>query len=158
MLQSPRDSWLPFFVAADLTDARPVRPVRLLSETLVLFRGEDGRTALIQERCPHGGYPLIYASIDGASLMCARHQWHFDVDGNCFVVGYQGKIYDMGWAHARTYPVREHGGLLWTYLNEGEPPALPDLSSDDMADPAATLARLRPPLEEASLDTTVAQE
>jgi nitrite reductase/ring-hydroxylating ferredoxin subunit len=120
-----RRYWQPFFIAADLTDARPIRPTKILSETLVLFRDRLGRVGLIQERCAHGGYPMIYASIDGHSIACARHGWHFDIDGNCWVVGYQDKEYAMGWAHAHTYPVRQYAGLLWTYLGPEPAPALP---------------------------------
>ena len=122
-----RRYWQPFFVASELTDARPIRPTRILSETLVLFRDKGGRMGLIQERCPHGGYQLIFGSIDGNSLACARHGWHFDIDGNCWVVGYQDKIYPMGWAHGKTYPVRQYAGLLWTYLGPEPAPDLPRL-------------------------------
>ena len=122
-----RRYWQPFFIAAELTDARPIRPTRILAETLVLFRDKLGRIGLIQERCAHGGYPMIYASIEGRSIACSRHGWHFDVDGNCWVIGYQDKEYPMGWAHAKTYPVRRYAGLLWTYLGPEPAPELPRL-------------------------------
>lgn len=122
-----RRYWQPFFIAAELTDARAIRPTRILAETLVLFRDKLGRVGLIQERCAHGGYPMIYASIEGRSIACSRHGWHFDVDGNCWVIGYQDKEYPMGWAHAKTYPVRQYAGLLWTYLGPEPAPELPRL-------------------------------
>ncbi len=122
-----RRYWQPFFVAADLTEARPIRPTRILGETLVLFIDKLGRVGLIQERCAHGGYPMIYASIEGRSIACSRHGWHFDVDGSCWVVGYKDKEYPMGWAHAKTYPVRRYAGLLWAYLGPTPAPELPRL-------------------------------
>lgn len=122
-----RRYWQPFFIASELTEARPIRPTRILNETLVLFRDTEGRPGLIQERCAHGGYPMIFASIDGLSIACARHGWHFDIDGNCWVIGYQDKVYPMGWAHAKTYPVRQYAGLLWTYLGPEPLPELPRL-------------------------------
>src|SRR5438046_3122090 len=127
-----RRYWHPIALVDELTADEPVKPVRVLSESLVLFRTEQGQVGLIQERCPHGGYPLAWAQVDKNSLTCGRHTWHFDVEGSCFIVGYQSKIYPMAWAQAKTYPVVTYGGVYWAYL--GPQPA-PEPPSDD------TLAR-----------------
>ncbi len=125
--------WLPLAIAADLTAEQPIRPVRILSEDLVLFRDTSGRAGLIQARCPHGGYPLELGSVEETGIVCARHGWHFDGEGNCFVVNFTGTVYPMAWAHARTYPVQEHKGLLWAYLGPPPAPPLPDLPLPDTA-------------------------
>ncbi len=118
--------WLPVAVAAEVTGEQPIRPVRVLGEDLVLFRDTSGRAGLIQARCPHGGYPLELGSVEETGIVCARHGWHFDLEGNCFVVNFTGTVYPMAWAHARTYPVRELGGLLWAYLGPAPAPPLPE--------------------------------
>jgi nitrite reductase/ring-hydroxylating ferredoxin subunit len=118
--------WLPFAIAADLTEEHPIRPVRLLGEDLVVFRDTAGEAGLIQARCPHGGYALELGSVEETGIVCARHGWHFDLQGNCFVVNFTGTVYPMAWAHARTYPVQAYAGLLWAYLGPAPAPSLPD--------------------------------
>jgi phenylpropionate dioxygenase-like ring-hydroxylating dioxygenase large terminal subunit len=114
--------------------------VRIGDLTAVLFRDGNGRFGLIQERCAHGGYPLMYAQPHATGIACARHGWNFDADGNCWVVGYKDKVYEMNWAHARTYPVWEDHGVLWTFLGEGDPPPPPRLSLDQVESIRAALA------------------
>lgn len=121
-----RRYWLPFAVNADFTGSRCVLPVRILSESLVLFRDAHGRAGLIQERCPHGGYPMALGTVGEAGIVCARHGWRFDVEGNCSVVGYAGKVYPMAWARARAYPVLGYAGFYWAYLGPPPAPALPN--------------------------------
>lgn len=120
-----RRYWLPFAIASELTDEQPLRAVRILSENLVLFRDTSGRAGLIQERCSHGGYPMVLGQVEATGIACARHDWHFDLEGNCSVVGYQHKIYPMAWARAQTYPVQQYAGIYWAYLGPQPAPALP---------------------------------
>ena len=41
---------------------RPVKPVRLLGQDMVLFRDESGRFALLDRDCPHRGRrPVVWA-------------------------------------------------------------------------------------------------
>jgi phenylpropionate dioxygenase-like ring-hydroxylating dioxygenase large terminal subunit len=124
-----RRYWHPIALVEDLTEDDPVKPVRVLSESLVLFRALGGQVGLIQERCPHSGYPLAWAQVDENSLVCGRHAWHFDVEGRCFLVGYESKIYPMTWAQAKTYPVVSYGGVYWAYLG---PLPVPVPPSDEM--------------------------
>ena len=124
-----RRSWLPFALTDDLTGSASVRQMTVLSQRLVLFRDRSGCTGLIQERCPHGGWPMASGAVDDSGIVCGRHGWRFDVEGNCSVIGYGGKVYPMAWARARTYPVLPYAGMYWTYL--GPPPA-PELPADDV--------------------------
>jgi nitrite reductase/ring-hydroxylating ferredoxin subunit len=119
-----RRYWLPFAAAGEL-DEQPVQPIRILSESLVAFKDTSGRVGLIQERCPHGGYAMVEGHVEETGIACARHGWHFDVEGSCFIVNLTGKVYPMAWAHAKTYPVAEHAGLLWAYLGPQPAPPLP---------------------------------
>ena len=50
-----RRYWQPAALADELNGPRPVVPVTLLGEKLVLFRDEDGQMGLIGRHCPHRG-------------------------------------------------------------------------------------------------------
>ena len=120
-----RRSWHAIAVAGEITADHPIKPVRLLSEGLVLFRTSSGRLGLIQERCTHHGVLLAYGHVEEDRLVCPLHGWCFEVDGSCSVVAYQGKVYPMSWATAKSYTVAEYAGLVWAYLGTAPAPALP---------------------------------
>jgi hypothetical protein len=48
-----REYWQPAALTEELNGARPLVPVKLLGEELVLFRDSSGRLALMDRRCPH---------------------------------------------------------------------------------------------------------
>lgn len=120
-----RRYWHPLAVAEDLTDERPIRPLRVLSENLVLYRNKRGQVGLMQERCTHHGVLLYQGTVEEDSLVCPLHHWRFDVEGNCFVIAYREKIYPINWANATAYPVQEWAGLFWAYLGPLPAPDLP---------------------------------
>ena len=54
-----RRYWLPAALTDELAGDRPLVPVTLLGESLVLFRNESGEPGLIQRHCPHRGADLV---------------------------------------------------------------------------------------------------
>src|SRR2546425_12721405 len=55
-----RRYWQPAALVDELAGNRPVKPVRLLGEDLVLFRDENGRYGLLERTCPHRGTDLAF--------------------------------------------------------------------------------------------------
>src|SRR5262245_22639965 len=53
-----RRYWQPAALVEELAERRPVKPVRLLGEDLVLFRDEQGRYGLLHRQCPPRGAAL----------------------------------------------------------------------------------------------------
>src|SRR5581483_9372782 len=116
-----RRYWHAIATVADL-DKDPVRPVRLLSEDLVLFRTDGGVLGLIGERCAHRGISLAYGIPQENGLRCAYHGWTYNQ---------QGQVVDMPFEPAclplRTigYPVEELGGVIFAYLGPEPRPLVP---------------------------------
>ncbi|HEY2184786.1 MAG TPA: Rieske 2Fe-2S domain-containing protein, partial [Xanthobacteraceae bacterium] len=75
--------WQPAALVDELSGSRPVKPVRLLGESLVIFRDGAGRYGLIERRCPHRGTDLAFGRLEQAGLRCSFHGWLFDVAGQC---------------------------------------------------------------------------
>ncbi|MGA4837581.1 Rieske 2Fe-2S domain-containing protein [Streptomyces sp. G45] len=120
-----RRYWLPVAITADLP-RHDLRKVRLLGEDLVLYRLADGTAHLLEDRCPHRGVALSYGMLEARGIRCPYHGWMFDGSGRC--LEQPGEPADAAFARrvrARSYPVRELGGLVFAYLGPGPAPELP---------------------------------
>ena len=111
-----------------LQGPRPVKPVKLLGEDLVLFRDEQDRYGLIERHCAHRGADLAFGRREHGGLRCAFHGWLFDVSGQCLETPAEpaDSVLCKG-IRQRAYPVVENSGILWAYLGEGTPPAFPEI-------------------------------
>ena len=82
-----RSYWQPAALAEELgpevAGDRPVVPVTLLGEELVLFRDQLGRIGLVSRWCPHRGVDMAYGRREDGGLRCPFHGWLFDVEGAC---------------------------------------------------------------------------
>lgn len=120
-----RRYWHPVATIAEL-DEDPVRAVKLLGESLALYRTEKGDLGLVAQRCPHRGASLAYGIPEEDGLRCPYHGWKFDSLGSCLEMPaeptestFKHRI------HIPAYPVQELGGLIWAYLGPEPAPLLP---------------------------------
>jgi phenylpropionate dioxygenase-like ring-hydroxylating dioxygenase large terminal subunit len=121
-----RNYWQPVALVEELQGRRPVRPVRLLGQDLVLFRDEAGRYGLLDRDCPHRGADLAYGRVEDGGLRCAFHGWLFDTGGQCMQTPAEPEGSKLaGRIRQKSYPVVEKSGMLFAYLGEGAPPAFP---------------------------------
>lgn len=123
-----RRYWQPAALSDELQGNRPVVPVKLLNENLVLFRDTEGELGLIARACPHRGADLCFGRLEDNGLRCPFHGWHFGRDGQCLE---QPGEPDGSTMHERitttSYPVIEKNGIIFAYLGPGEPPPFPNL-------------------------------
>jgi phthalate 4,5-dioxygenase oxygenase subunit len=121
-----RHYWVPACLAEEVAanDGTPVRTT-ILGERLVVFRDSEGTVAVIDERCPHRLASLALGRNEEGGIRCIYHGWKFDVKGTCVDMptepgehGFRNRI------KLTSYPVREAGGMIWTYLGPAgsEPP------------------------------------
>lgn len=123
-----RRYWQPAALAVELDGPRPVAPVTLLGERLVLFRNEDGALGLMQRHCPHRGADLCFGRLEENGLRCPFHGWLFDRTGQCVEQPGEpegSRMHEN--IRARSYPVVEKNGVVFAYLGPGDPPAFPAL-------------------------------
>jgi phenylpropionate dioxygenase-like ring-hydroxylating dioxygenase large terminal subunit len=121
-----RRYWQPAALVEELAGNRPIKPVRLFGEDLVIFKDENGRYGLVGRHCPHRGTDLAFGRLEGGGLRCAFHGWLFDIDGKCLETPAEpaDSKFCTKLRH-KSYPVVEKSGVLFTYMGPGEPPALP---------------------------------
>ncbi len=121
-----RSYWQPAALTEELDGPRPCKAIRLLGQDLVLFRDEAGRYGMLDRQCPHRGADLSFGRLEGGGLRCAFHGWLFDVAGRCLETPAEpdgSALRDR--IQQRAYPVVEKNGIVFAYLGEGAPPALP---------------------------------
>src|ERR1700745_2324233 len=73
--------WQPAALVDELQGPRARRPVKLLGETLVLFRDEGGRYGLIDRHCAHRGADLAFGRLEAGGLGRAFPRWVVDSSG-----------------------------------------------------------------------------
>ena len=122
-----RRFWIPGLQASDIKapDSDPF-PLEILGEKLVAFRDTSGKVGVLDEHCCHRGASLVCGRVEGGGIRCLFHGWKFAVDGTVLETP---NVNDPGFKtriRAKSYPVREAGGLIWIYLGEpGEEPEFP---------------------------------
>ena len=117
-----RRYWIPALLAEELPvpDCPPVR-VQLMGERLVAFRDSDGRLGLIDEFCAHRGVSLWFGRNEEGGLRCPYHGWKYDVAGRCLDLPSEAEATGMRQRiRLKSYPCREQGGVVWTYMGPAE--------------------------------------
>jgi 5,5'-dehydrodivanillate O-demethylase oxygenase subunit len=125
-----RRYWFPVGVASELTEEAPTQLVRILGETLVLFRDKKGRVGLLYDRCPHRGASLSYGRVEERGVSCPYHGWLFDTKGNCLETPAEpceSKFHLT--VKQKSYPVQKLVGLYWAYLG---PEPMPLIANFDV--------------------------
>src|SRR6266508_5420136 len=116
-----RRYWHPIATTADL-EKDPVRPVRLLSEDMTLFRSERGELGLIGDRCAHRAISLAYGIPQANGLRCCYHGWTYDTEGHVVDMPFEPACLPL---KIKAYPVEALSGLIFAYLDPQPAPLLP---------------------------------
>lgn len=121
-----RRYWHPVAAAAELTEDKPIKAVKILDESLVVYRDKSGGYGLVGERCPHRRASLAFGRVEDDGIRCPYHGWKFDCRGTCVETPAEPKGSNFKESIKHTgYPVRKLGGLLFAYLGPLPAPALP---------------------------------
>jgi len=94
-----------------------------LGQELVVFRGDDGKVAVLDAFCPHLGADLAAGGrVVGNHVQCPFHAWEFAGDGRCAKIPYCDKIPKK--ARTRAWPSCERDGVVYFYFDaDGRAPA-----------------------------------
>jgi 5,5'-dehydrodivanillate O-demethylase len=117
--------WHPIAAATQL-DENPVRHVRLLGESLTLYRDRQGRLGLLAERCAHRRVNLVFGIPEPEGLRCPYHGWLYDSTGQCLEMPTEPEDTSFpSRVQIDAYPVQELAGLIFAYLGPAPAPLLP---------------------------------
>ncbi len=87
----------------------------ILSENIVLWRGQDGRVRAAEDVCPHRFLPLSKGRVAGNDLQCGYHGLIFNGAGECVGAPTQETLPDC---KIRQYPVYENMEMVWIWMGD----------------------------------------
>lgn len=125
-----RRYWVPALLSSEIAkpDSPPVR-VKLMGEELLAFRDSNGDVGLVDEFCPHRKVSLYFGRNEECGIRCVYHGWKFDIAGHCTDMPSEppeSRFKER--VKIKSYPCRERGGIIWTYMGPQEHmPGLPEL-------------------------------
>ena len=120
-----RRYWMPVAAVSQLF-AHPTKAVKVLGESLVLYRNRSGNYGLIQDACAHRNTNLLWGIPEDNGLRCPYHGWLYDATGQCLeqpAEAPESTFKDK--VKIVAYPVEELGGLLWAWLGPEPRPMVP---------------------------------
>ncbi|WP_372731399.1 Rieske 2Fe-2S domain-containing protein [Novosphingobium sp.] len=115
-----RNAWYVGGFSDELLQGPIARTV--LNEPIVIINDGAGGLSALTDMCPHRFAPLSMGQIDGGTVKCPYHGLVFNAAGRC-IHNPHGKGARPDALSLRTYPVRQHDGLIWLWMGE---PALAD--------------------------------
>lgn len=122
-----RRYWQPVALSSELPMGGAPLCVKILGETLALFRDDRGRIGMLGLHCSHRGTDLSYGRIEDGGLRCLYHGWLYDIHGRCLEQpGEPGGGANRGAIRHRAYPCQEQGGMIFTYMGPDDAPLLPN--------------------------------
>lgn len=113
-----RNQWYPILLPEDIKNDKPLG-VKRMGQNLVLWRDIEGNLICQDARCPHKGADLGDGRMRGNSVECRYHGFRYGPDGRCVAVPSLGSDARIpATLKVKTYPVREHVGLVWLWWGE----------------------------------------
>lgn len=100
------------FIAIGHIDDIPVRGARCLRTPfgkVAVFRTATDEVFAIDDQCPHKGGPLSDGIVHGNAVTCPLHNWVFSLESGEAQGADEGRV--------RTYPIRNHNGVLSIQLS-----------------------------------------
>ncbi len=125
-----RHYWMPIAGVSEFDGTLGIKPVRLLGESLVLYKNLLGGYGLVDRQCPHRRADLANGMVEAEGIRCSYHGWCFDASGQCVAQPFEDATAPernmKARIRTRAYPVQAKGGMLWAYLGPMPAPLLPD--------------------------------
>ena len=110
------NAWYVAALASEIS--RQPFAVKMLNQSLVLFRKQDQSVVALEDSCPHRRLPLSMGRVQGDSIECGYHGLRFDCSGACVAAPTATEI--PATAVVRAYPAIERYGLIWVWLGAPE--------------------------------------
>lgn len=129
-----RQYWVPVMRSERLVAGQAPLRFHMFGESYVAFRGADGSIGVLDEGCPHRGASLAVAAVDGNCVRCIYHGWRIATTGALVEAPTHPETARLDKVPTGAHPAYEDGGMLWTWLGQGDAPARPNLAFSGLPD------------------------
>jgi vanillate O-demethylase monooxygenase subunit len=126
-----RNAWYVAAWSHEIETGAPF-PVSILDEPIVIYRGESGRMAALEDRCVHRLAPLSLGRCEGDRLRCMYHGLLYDPDGAVAAIPGQDLIPKN--ARVKAYAVADRHDWIWVWMGD------PALANEALLPPAVGLS------------------
>ena len=109
-----RDPW--YVAASDHEVGRALHAVRLLGESIVLYRTDAGEPVALENACPHRKLPLSMGRLEHNDIECGYHGLTFDRTGRCTRIPGVKRVPPS--VAVRCYPAISRYGLVWVWMGD----------------------------------------
>jgi vanillate O-demethylase monooxygenase subunit len=105
-----KNTWYVAASSEELKDAPLGRTI--CGETMVFYRGVEGKVAALEDFCPHRGAPLSLGKVCNGNLVCGYHGLEMGCDGKTVAMPGQRV---RGFPAIRQYATVERYGFIWVW-------------------------------------------
>jgi phenylpropionate dioxygenase-like ring-hydroxylating dioxygenase large terminal subunit len=109
-----RNAW--YVAAWDHEVTRELSAVRIIGDSIVLYRTEAGEPVALEDACPHRKLPLSMGRIVGDEVECGYHGMVFDRAGSCTRIPGVKRVPPS--VCVRGYPAVSLYGLIWIWMGD----------------------------------------
>ena len=125
-----RRFWYPVMPMAMLEDGP--KPFTLLGESIVLFKGPEGKPVALADRCCHRTAQLSRGFVENGNIVCGYHGWTYDCTGRCVRIPQNTDAAIPANAKVPAYHCESRSGYAWVAL---EDPLLPIFDLTEAVEP-----------------------
>ena len=124
--------WHPVAYSEEIEGESPF-PAKLLDESIVVWREENGQPHAMRDLCIHRGTALSLGHLVDDCIVCPYHGWRYDSTGACVLIPQTANENVPSKARVDSYHCQERHGLIWVAMaNPIYPlPSVPELENDD---------------------------
>ena len=124
--------WHPVAYSEEIGGESPF-PAKLLGESIVVWREENGQPHAMRDLCIHRGTALSLGHLVDDCIVCPYHGWRYDSTGACVLIPQTANENVPSKARVDSYHCQERYGLIWVAMaNPIYPlPSVPELENDD---------------------------
>ena len=121
--------WIPVGLSASFEQATSTG-THIDGKELVVWRDQNGRAHVWEDRCPHRGMRLSFGFVRGDHIACLYHGWQFNAEGQCQYIPAHPQLDVPGSIKVPRYDTAESAGMIWTRFGADETENLPTVSDD----------------------------
>ena len=125
----PKNAWYVACTPNEI-DEKPLGRT-ICNEAVVLYRGDGGAVAALEDFCPHRGVPLSLGRVVEGRLICGYHGLEMGCDGRTVAMPGQRV---RGFPAIRRFPAVERHGFVWLWPGDAalaDPALIPHFEWSD---------------------------